>query len=176
MRIYVLDWFVLVALVLFSGCALDSYAYIGDCNCSTCDECELELNTACTYVNLTADIVSYTETCIDNPENFSNKVLDCRGNRITYYDPSLVLLHHYNKDFTFGENGSLVYDHSGHGNNGTIYGAFGYTIGKYGKAVHLYDHTGYVNVGNGSSLNISTITVELWVKPAELPWFDYNIA
>ena len=79
MRICVLVWFVLVALVLFSGCALDSCAYIGDCNCSTCDECELELNTACTYVNLTADIVSYTETCIDNPANFIGKTFDCQG-------------------------------------------------------------------------------------------------
>jgi len=79
MRICVLVWFVLVALVLFSGCALDSYAYIGDCNCSTCDECELELNTACTYVNLTADIVNYTETCIDNPTNFTGKTFDCQG-------------------------------------------------------------------------------------------------
>jgi len=105
-----------------------------------------------------------------------NKFLDCGSNRITSYDQNLVLLYHLNNDPTFGENGSLVYDYSGYGNNGTIHGAFEYVIGKYGKAVFLHNNTGYVNVGNGSSLNISTITVELWVKPAELPWFDYNIA
>ena len=86
------------------------------------------------------------------------------------------------KNTTYFDNIVAYYpfDCSGNGfsgqNNGTIYGASMYVIGKYGKAVYLFDNTGYVNVGHGLSLNISTITVEAWVKPVELPWFDYNIA
>lgn len=51
-----------------------------DCSCTTCDECELALNNpSCSVVNLTADIIGFSGTCIDNPDNFTNKTFDCQG-------------------------------------------------------------------------------------------------
>ena len=50
-----------------------------NCNCTTCGECEDDLNSVCTQVNLTADIVNYAGTCINNPTNFTGKTFDCQG-------------------------------------------------------------------------------------------------
>ncbi|MEM2918183.1 MAG: right-handed parallel beta-helix repeat-containing protein [Candidatus Altiarchaeota archaeon] len=57
----------------------------GVCNCSSCTDCNSALsdNTNCyNKVKLTADIINYSGTCINNPANFSNKIFDCLGNRI----------------------------------------------------------------------------------------------
>ncbi|ODS37430.1 hypothetical protein BEH94_06210 [Candidatus Altiarchaeales archaeon WOR_SM1_SCG] len=53
--------------------------------CSTCDECEEKLNSSNLKDNtlyLMADITNYTRTCINNPENFNNKIFDCQGYKI----------------------------------------------------------------------------------------------
>jgi len=51
-----------------------------DCNCSNCSDCMDKLNdTACSVVTLNANITNHSGTCIDDPENFSNKVFDCQG-------------------------------------------------------------------------------------------------
>ena len=150
MRICVLVWFVLVALVLFSGCveqpipsdvqAFDGVVgydfYIGDCSCSTCDECELELNTACTYVNLTADIVNYTGTCINNPTNFTGKIFDGQGYTI-------------DGDDTGSDYGVYL---SGNGNN-TIKNCI---ITDYERGIYLYSSS------NNNTLTNNTANLNSW--------------
>ncbi|MEM2918982.1 MAG: right-handed parallel beta-helix repeat-containing protein [Candidatus Altiarchaeota archaeon] len=53
------------------------------CNCLNCADCMQKLNAAnCSTVRLIANISDYNETCINNPENFSNKIFDCQSNII----------------------------------------------------------------------------------------------
>ncbi|MEM4347591.1 MAG: NosD domain-containing protein [Candidatus Altiarchaeota archaeon] len=53
------------------------------CNCSNCDDCEERIiDQNCREIRLSTDISSYTGTCIDNPENFNNKIFDCQGHKI----------------------------------------------------------------------------------------------
>jgi len=55
----------------------------GTCICDSCDDCTAKLNDAsCNTVKLTADIFS-SSTCITNPPNFNNKIVDCQGHSIT---------------------------------------------------------------------------------------------
>jgi hypothetical protein len=59
--------------------------------------------------------------------------------------------------------GSIAYDQSGFGNDGTIEGA-SWVDGKYGKALSFDGESNYVNVGNDATLNISTVfTVAFWI-------------
>jgi parallel beta-helix repeat protein len=54
-----------------------------NCSCSTCEECNLKLNdSSCSEVTLISDIIDYRGTCINNPENFNNKIFDCQGHVI----------------------------------------------------------------------------------------------
>ncbi len=56
---------------------------MGTCYCSNCDECNAKLNDpSCIMVKLNNSITNYTETCIDNPENFTNKIFDCQEHTI----------------------------------------------------------------------------------------------
>ena len=53
------------------------------CYCDSCANCTNTLNNnSCTEVKLTADILNHSGTCIDDPENFNNKVFDCQGHTI----------------------------------------------------------------------------------------------
>ena len=57
----------------------------GVCGCNSCSDCSdaLNNNTNCyAEVRLTTDITGWTGTCVDNPENFSNKIFDCQGHVI----------------------------------------------------------------------------------------------
>ncbi len=57
------------------------------CYCSNCSECETKLNnSSCSFVYLTSNITNISETCIDNPENFNNKIFDCQRNTIDGVD------------------------------------------------------------------------------------------
>ncbi|MEM5798709.1 MAG: NosD domain-containing protein, partial [Candidatus Aenigmatarchaeota archaeon] len=61
----------------------------GICECNDCSSCTDALNNeSCTEVRLTADITDLSETCINNPENFSNKIFDCQGHMIDGRDYS----------------------------------------------------------------------------------------
>jgi len=59
--------------------------------------------------------------------------------------------------------GTIVYDKSGNGNNGTIYGA-SWVDGKYGKALSFNGSTDYVRVPDAGSLDVSEITISVWTK------------
>ncbi|MEM4153145.1 MAG: NosD domain-containing protein [Candidatus Pacearchaeota archaeon] len=51
---------------------------VENCSCYSCDECEEKLNNpACTEVILEQDIFDHVGRCIDNPENFNNKIFNC---------------------------------------------------------------------------------------------------
>ncbi|MDI6730873.1 MAG: right-handed parallel beta-helix repeat-containing protein, partial [Candidatus Altarchaeum sp.] len=53
---------------------------IDSCNCSSCGECSYKLShPSCEQVNLTADVMNLSGTCIEDPVNFNNKIFDCKG-------------------------------------------------------------------------------------------------
>ncbi|MCX6013465.1 MAG: LamG domain-containing protein [Chloroflexi bacterium] len=58
--------------------------------------------------------------------------------------------------------GNTVYDDSGNGNNGTIYGAT-QVNGVVGKALS-FDGNDYVNCGSDASLSPANFTAEVWIK------------
>ncbi|ODS36940.1 MAG: hypothetical protein A7315_04445 [Candidatus Altiarchaeales archaeon WOR_SM1_79] len=50
--------------------------------CNSCSDCNDKLNNYdCTVVKLTTDM-NHSGTCINNSENFTNKIFDCQGNTI----------------------------------------------------------------------------------------------
>ncbi len=60
--------------------------------------------------------------------------------------------------------GSTVYDDSGNGNDGTIYGAQ-WVTGKLGKALYFDGIDDYVNLGNDTSLDIQeTMSWSFWIN------------
>jgi len=76
-----------------------------------------------------------------------------------------------NNDSSVGENASYVYDFSGNGNNGTVYGDIsdsdsGATSEGRINGGYMFDGDGdYVDVGDDESLNITNaITVSAWIK------------
>jgi len=65
-----------------SGC---TYKCPVICTCESCKECNKRLTQNCSVVTLIANITDYNKaggTCINNPENFNNKIFDCNGNKI----------------------------------------------------------------------------------------------
>ncbi len=71
-------WFILLILpLLFSYSVVNSYF-----TCNSCSDCVAALNNnTFNEVHLIANITS-TTTCIDNPENFTNKTFSCDFNEI----------------------------------------------------------------------------------------------
>ena len=65
--------------------------------------------------------------------------------------------------------GTTVYDSSGNNNDGTIYGA-SWVDGKFGKALNFDGADDYVS--DGSNINVSALSVECWVNPAEWDYYD----
>ncbi len=65
------------------GCTYTCSTTAINCACVSCDECEAKMNDLnCPIVTLTTNITNQTETCINNPSNFTNKIFDCNGNTI----------------------------------------------------------------------------------------------
>ncbi|MFN3528181.1 MAG: nitrous oxide reductase family maturation protein NosD, partial [Candidatus Altarchaeaceae archaeon] len=66
-----------------NGCTSSCSGIPGVCYCSSCEECTNKLSySSCTEVILTTDIIDHWGTCIDNPQNFNNKIFDCQGHTI----------------------------------------------------------------------------------------------
>ena len=59
--------------------------------------------------------------------------------------------------------GTTAYDTSGNDNDGTIYGAT-WTDGKFGKALSFDGVDDYVEVPDSDSLDLQTLTLEVWNK------------
>jgi hypothetical protein len=59
--------------------------------------------------------------------------------------------------------GSLVYDSSGNGNDGTMIGGCTWVDGKYEKGLHFDGTTGYVEIPHNQLLNSANFTIEAWV-------------
>lgn len=75
-------------------------------------------------------------------------------------DKALVLY------FSFDEgSGNTTQDKSGNKNNGAINGAKWTDDGKVGKALS-FEGTGTVTVTDNNTLNVTSLTVEAWIKPA----------
>ncbi|MDH4241912.1 MAG: hypothetical protein OEW48_20310, partial [Phycisphaerae bacterium] len=65
--------------------------------------------------------------------------------------------------------GTIAYDSSGNGNNGTLIGDPQWVAGQIDGALDLDGAGDWVNCGNGASLTInSAITMAVWVKAP--PW------
>jgi len=52
------------------------------CYCSNCSDCTAKMDSDCSIVILTDDVINYTGTCIDNPYKFNGKTFDCQGHTI----------------------------------------------------------------------------------------------
>jgi prepilin-type N-terminal cleavage/methylation domain-containing protein len=85
-------------------------------------------------------------------------------------DPSLVGY------WSFDEGtGTIAYDYSGNGNNGTLYNfnwtaTSGWTRGKVGYALNFDGNNDYVEIPDSSSLRLATsVTIALWFKMADYP-------
>ncbi len=64
--------------------------------------------------------------------------------------------------------GTVVYDQSGSGNDGTINGSPLWIEGPFGKALQLNGTSDYVDCGNAENLNITDkLTVSAWVKTVD---------
>lgn len=83
-----------------------------------------------------------------------------------------VLLFHFNNDSAAGENSSFVYDWSGNGNNGNIINVDHNATGgrfsggfEFKRQIDLGSPTNEsISIANSNSLNLSTGTLEAWVK------------
>ncbi|MFN3527521.1 MAG: nitrous oxide reductase family maturation protein NosD, partial [Candidatus Altarchaeaceae archaeon] len=89
-KIYFKQGIFLLAILFFSFLieSVNAYNIVGGgvCTCSSCSDCTNALNdNKCSYVKLTADIIDHSGTCIDNPQNFNNKIFDCQGHKIGGY-------------------------------------------------------------------------------------------
>ena len=69
--------------------------------------------------------------------------------------PNLVGLWHFDGN---------ALDSSVNSNDGDVHGAT-YIDGKFGKALNFDGVDDYVDCGNDSSLDLSTLTIEAWIKP-----------
>lgn len=60
--------------------------------------------------------------------------------------------------------GSIMYDRSGQGNDGTSTGTTKLAIGKIGQAFN-FDGNSYINLGNKNIFNFTDFTASAWIKP-----------
>ena len=116
-------------------------------------------------------------------KNNRNSLLDCLMNRrvaasvlvavfvlvglaspaIAQASTDAVLILHFDEG-----SGMIAKDASGHGNDGTIYGAT-WTTGISGKALRFDGSNGYIEVPDSSSLyQTQGITVEIWIKSSNV--------
>jgi uncharacterized repeat protein (TIGR01451 family)/PGF-CTERM protein len=111
-------------------------------------------------------------------ENNQNGLRDCLMNRIVVVSvlvaffvmvglaspaiaqasTDVVLILHFDEG-----SGTIVKDESGHGNDGTIYGAT-WVDGKYGKALSFDGKDDYVNLGSAVNFGDGDLTIEAWIK------------
>lgn len=64
--------------------------------------------------------------------------------------------------------GTIAYDHSGYGNNGTIVGAT-WVDGKYGKALSFNGSTDNVQVNDSDNLDlVDAVTMTAWIYPTQV--------
>ncbi|MFQ5837666.1 MAG: OmpL47-type beta-barrel domain-containing protein [Thermoplasmata archaeon] len=82
-------------------------------------------------------------------------------------NPSTVLLLHFDGRSEYGENDTIVYDSSGNGNNGTVYGGaiFDQTGGKFAGAFKYDRVDDYVEVAHSPEFNSADRSVEAWINP-----------
>lgn len=84
MKKFVLLFSILLFLLSILSISANAYEDMGSFFvCYNCSDCTDALNNN-TYseVRLNESIYNQTETCINNPENFTNKIFDCQGNSI----------------------------------------------------------------------------------------------
>lgn len=85
-------------------------------------------------------------------------------------DPSMVLYYHFNNDSSIGENDTHIYDYSGNGNNGTLFGGSNITYYNTGSYINdgYFNYSGRTNyfrvVDLGTNLVAPVITISAWIN------------
>jgi len=93
-------------------------------------------------------------------------------------DPSTLLLLHLDNRSEYGENGTLAYDHSGNGNNGTIFGGtqFDHKGGKFAGAYDFDRIDDYIEVPHSPEFNSVNRSVEAWIRIEKIEHIGYIAA
>jgi len=93
-------------------------------------------------------------------------------------EPSTVLLYHFDNRSKYGKNGNQVNDHSGNGNDGTIFGEaqFHQSRGKFGGAYDFDRIDDYIEVPHHPSFNTVNRSVEAWIRIEQIDHIGYIAA
>ena len=71
-------------------------------------------------------------------------------------------------------NTSTATDKSGSGNNGTLVSSPAMVTGKMGQALNLNGSSQYVNAGSSATLNLSSWSAVMWIKPSSVSGATYQ--
>lgn len=94
-------------------------------------------------------------------EGLDSLIYNWNGTNYTIYNDSLILMYNFENVSSLGENDTFVFDISGHGNNGTIFGGTSVNaVGKYGRGFEFDGVNDYVN----TSYYGETKTLSFWFK------------
>jgi len=101
------------------------------------------------------------------------RIYNSSNNNITSFispkillNSSLALFYPFNNNSNYGEDNTTVFDYSGTGNDGTIYGPTYITeSGKYGKGMYFSNESSYISPGYANQLaGITQMTLVAWVN------------
>ncbi len=152
-----------------------------------------------TTQNAGPSLTSLVLNATDHPENTSDAnltawpqgVSDADGDAVKFYynwyrndTPITVLNLLMSQDAFLSPDNETVYDISGYGNDGTM-GASGYadsaepvynsTAGYDGFGAYHFNGTAYMVVAEDTTLDVETLTLNMWARPETLTNGDYLI-
>ncbi len=119
------------------------------------------LNTTENANTTAANLTVYNVSTIDTDGDLVKNIINWKRNGI-----SITVL---NMPFEGGSNATWAKDYSGHGNNGTVFGALNSSTGGYeGRGAYSFDGVDdYILVNDTGALGLKNqFTIEGWFKPA----------
>lgn len=127
-----------------------------------------------TKTNNSVTSKNYTEINISITElDLKELIYNWNGTNYTMYNDSLVLMFNFDNVSALNENDSNVFDVSGNGNNGTVYGngaKFNLTGGRFGGGI-VFDGS----ESNNMTINYTAVngldygSISMWFKFVEMP-------
>ena len=98
-------------------------------------------------------------------KNLANITWNWNGTSTLLYDDSIILMYNFNNLSALGENDTRVYDISGNGNNGTVFGASWNSSGKYGGSYGFDGIDDNITILNSTGLDgMNELTISVWVR------------